>query len=83
MGLYPNFSRGEELTNHLLDPMKLENDVVASLSSEQKYSGCVIHADIDDCPPDPCQPGWVCVDGLNNYTCACPAGYSGINCDIG
>ena len=36
--------------------------------------------DIDDCSPNPCQNGGTCTDGVNQYTCACAAGYNGINC---
>ena len=36
--------------------------------------------DIDECSPNPCQNGGTCADGVNNYTCACVAGYSGYNC---
>ena len=37
--------------------------------------------DIDECNPNPCLNGAVCVDGINGYTCFCPAGYTGINCE--
>src|SRR6185436_1668564 len=30
--------------------------------------------------PDPCQNGGTCVDGVNAYTCNCPAGWTGTNC---
>ena len=35
---------------------------------------------IDDCSPDPCQNNATCVDGVNDYTCNCTAGYYGKNC---
>ncbi|MFT3771512.1 MAG: calcium-binding EGF-like domain-containing protein [Minicystis sp.] len=37
---------------------------------------------IDDCASNPCQNGGTCTDGVNSYTCACPAGFTGTNCDI-
>eukprot|EP00670_Eutreptiella_braarudii_P006058 CAMPEP_0174286670 /NCGR_PEP_ID=MMETSP0809-20121228/12749_1 /TAXON_ID=73025 ORGANISM="Eutreptiella gymnastica-like, Strain CCMP1594" /NCGR_SAMPLE_ID=MMETSP0809 /ASSEMBLY_ACC=CAM_ASM_000658 /LENGTH=252 /DNA_ID=CAMNT_0015382833 /DNA_START=19 /DNA_END=774 /DNA_ORIENTATION=- len=37
--------------------------------------------DVDDCSPDPCQNGGTCTDGVNSHTCACPARYSGNNCE--
>jgi len=36
----------------------------------------------DDCAGDPCLNGSTCVDGVNSYTCACAAGWSGTNCEI-
>jgi hypothetical protein len=38
--------------------------------------------EINDCSPDPCQNGGVCTDGLNSYTCQCPPGYEGGECQI-
>ena len=37
--------------------------------------------DIDDCASVPCQNGGICTDGLDSYSCACTAGYSGDNCE--
>ena len=36
---------------------------------------------IDECAPEPCQNGGVCVDGIAAYTCNCVAGYVGENCE--
>ena len=38
--------------------------------------------DIDDCAKSPCQNGGTCVDGVNEYSCTCAAGYTGTNCKI-
>jgi hypothetical protein len=35
----------------------------------------------DHCNPSPCQNGGSCTNDTNGYTCACPAGYTGTNCD--
>ena len=42
----------------------------------------IFSVDIDECNPNPCLNGAVCVDGINSYTCNCPAGYTGVNCEI-
>ncbi|XP_020629148.1 von Willebrand factor D and EGF domain-containing protein-like isoform X2 [Orbicella faveolata] len=39
--------------------------------------------DIDDCVNHTCANGGSCVDGINNYTCSCLAGFTGILCNIG
>ena len=42
-------------------------------------SDCV---EIDECSPNPCQNGGTCTDGVDDYACACPNGYSGVSCEI-
>lgn len=38
---------------------------------------------VQGCESSPCQNGGICSDdpGLQSYTCACPLGYGGLNCD--
>ena len=38
--------------------------------------------DIDECASNPCGANGQCVDGINQYTCRCNAGWSGTNCQI-
>ncbi len=37
---------------------------------------------IDDCDPNPCLNGGACTDGVNSFTCECPAGFEGDTCEI-
>ena len=39
-------------------------------------------SDIDECNPNPCLNGAICIDGINQYTCQCVPGYTGVNCEI-
>lgn len=46
------------------------------------YTGTYCEISIPNaCDPDPCLNGATCVDELNGYTCVCPAGYEGANCE--
>ena len=38
--------------------------------------------DIDDCKNKPCKNNGTCVDGIASYTCKCPVGFSGTDCEI-
>ena len=40
-------------------------------------------ADIDDCDDSECENGAACVDGVDEYTCTCAAGYEGDLCQTG
>ena len=37
--------------------------------------------DILECEPNPCQHGGNCTDGVNEFTCACAAGWNGTTCE--
>ncbi|WP_438039049.1 calcium-binding EGF-like domain-containing protein [Sorangium sp. So ce128] len=39
-------------------------------------SGTCVANVSDHCAPSPCQNGGTCVDGVNSYSCQCPAGYT-------
>ena len=40
-------------------------------------------ADINECESNPCLNGGTCSDYVGHYTCECPEGYEGINCQPG
>ena len=42
-----------------------------------------ISTDFDDCVNQRCDNGGSCVDGVNNYSCSCVAGYTGDYCERG
>jgi hypothetical protein len=46
------------------------------------YSGTDCEHNIDECAESPCLNEATCVDGINNYTCACQPGYTGRNCQV-
>ena len=37
--------------------------------------------DIDECSSSPCKNGATCTNLVNSYSCSCPNGYTGINCE--
>jgi len=40
-------------------------------------------SDINDCLNVSCKHGGTCTDGINNFSCFCRAGYTGIWCETG
>ncbi|XP_066302792.1 signal peptide, CUB and EGF-like domain-containing protein 2 [Branchiostoma lanceolatum] len=38
--------------------------------------------DADDCQSNPCENGATCHDGNRTYTCQCPSGFNGDNCEF-
>ncbi len=44
---------------------------------------CVVWAEIDYCESEPCINDGECMDTGTGYTCVCPEGYTGTNCETG
>lgn len=40
-------------------------------------------SDFNECESNPCQNGGTCTDHLNQYSCRCAHGYTGVNCQTG
>ncbi len=38
-------------------------------------------SDIDECASNPCENGGTCVDDINQYTCNCDPGWTGVHCE--
>ena len=38
-------------------------------------------SDIDDCMESPCNNNGTCIDGIASYTCECPLGFEGQDCE--
>ena len=43
----------------------------------------VFYLEIDECASNPCQNQASCIDRVHAYVCQCPAGYTGLHCEIG
>ena len=55
----------------------------SSMSFHPKKTLIVSQTDENNCLPNPCHNGGKCIDGINDYTCECVAGYLGKNCSVG
>ncbi|XP_038045830.1 uncharacterized protein LOC119720271 isoform X3 [Patiria miniata] len=53
---------------------------IDSTSEISEGQGCEMLHDPDDCAPNPCENGGICVDRFRSYICFCIDGYTGVNC---
>ncbi|XP_051540309.1 coagulation factor IX-like [Myxocyprinus asiaticus] len=49
---------------------------------EQTRKFWISYIDGDQCQSSPCQNGGICKDEMSTYTCWCPAGFNGKNCEL-
>ena len=58
------------------------NDLCQKIVSLQLVTlRCFSHLGVDECASDPCVNGAECIDGIEMYSCTCPEGYAGVNCE--
>ena len=46
------------------------------------YTGPLCQTDIDECASTPCQNGGSCTNFAGGYSCSCPTGITGTNCEV-
>jgi len=59
----------------------MQVDNVDSLTSILSNMQSFICNNVNECESNPCRNGGTCVDGVNAYTCTCPPGYAGKDCE--
>ena len=42
----------------------------------------LLFTDVNECASSPCVNGATCVDQVNNFTCTCSPGFTGVLCDF-
>ena len=63
-------------------PFILHGDTIFHFSLQWIFFNCSIHfVEIDYCYDSPCVNNGTCYNDLDNYTCVCPMGFTGQNCE--
>ena len=57
--------------------------VVKHKTAYDIFSLILCFIDVDDCLSNECASGATCVDGIYQYTCICPEGFTGKHCESG
>ena len=65
---------------HFLPPRSINGTLTVIRNVSRSW--CIIIPDIDECAGVQCVYG-SCEDGINEYTCDCDDGYTGVNCETG
>ncbi|CAH1772850.1 unnamed protein product [Owenia fusiformis] len=58
----------------------LRSNFTSSSFRRRGFQALVYAENINECEDLPCNNGGVCIDGINDYTCNCPEGFTGKNC---
>ncbi len=58
------------------------NRILSGYGLGQLYYDYQLVADGNECSSNPCLNGGRCIDGCASYTCLCPTGYVGTNCQL-
>lgn len=69
--------------NVFLDSKEKLVEKVEQTSYKGPKCKTILYLDIDECEPYPCAYDAKCVDLVNDYSCECPPGVIGKNCDTG
>ncbi|GFR89190.1 neurogenic locus notch homolog protein 1 [Elysia marginata] len=56
--------------------------ISSHLCSVSPCQGIACNIDINECDSNPCSSQATCVEGINFYTCICPAGFEGPSCSV-
>ncbi|XP_043113545.1 coagulation factor IXa [Puntigrus tetrazona] len=81
-GLFEEFLRGNVERECMEETCVLEEAREAFENDEKTMEFWARYVDGDQCKSSPCQNRGTCEDQIGTYTCNCPRGYFGKNCEI-
>uniref|UniRef100_A0AAY4CT49 Coagulation factor IX n=1 Tax=Denticeps clupeoides TaxID=299321 RepID=A0AAY4CT49_9TELE len=81
MGMFEEFLAGNVERECLEEKCDLEEAREAFENDERTMEFWAGYVDGDQCRSSPCQNKGECKDHVGKYTCTCPPGFTGINCE--